>query len=417
MKTFVKDYEMNTSIMEEYRKLGANKALNMFYDLADMEAKICDMKLAAEKSYLYFQIKEVIEEFYDIGTVKEIYEIFGGYVNRSFGIYTEKDGQRQTWFFRKYMRNKDLNELILEHKLLTYARAQGFDRGALPIPGKDGNTYYDRDQKMENGEYEKYYFAVYEFIEGDPAYDWINNKMAPASYNSIAGLLAELHNATRDFDPEKYERAESRIDGLMREWPTTFQNWSDAYAKAGVDNEYTQYFAAELPYIKSVCKDVSIPEEDLKKMPVCPLQCDFHPGNVKYDKDLIVTGIYDFDWAKMDIRLFEFGLGMVYFFSSWDAASNGVMDMDGIVEFINTYNEELRKLGGLSPIGELEKKYLYELLIMGNMYLVKWCSEAFYLDMTLPSYEYRYYMQHQVSGLKWLQNNEEAVRALIEKIK
>lgn len=417
MKIFVKDYEMNTSIMEEYRKLGANKALDMFYDLAGMEAKICDMKLAAEKSYLYFQIKEVIEEHYDIGTVTEIFEIFGGYVNRSFGVYTEKDGQRQTWFFRKYMRNKDLNELILEHKLLSYAREQGFDRGALPIPGKDGMTYYDRDQKMDDGNYEKYYFAVYEFIEGDPAYDWINNKMAPASYNSIAKLLAELHNSVRDFDPETYERNESRIDGLMREWPITFQNWSDAYAKAGVDNEYTQYFAAELPYIKSVCNETVIPEEDLKKMPVCPLQCDFHPGNVKYDKELLVTGIYDFDWAKMDIRLFEFGLGMVYFFSDWDAMSNGVMDMDSIIEFINTYNAELKQLGGLPPIGELEKKYLYELLIMGNMYLVKWCSEAVYLDMTLPSYEYRYYMQHQVSGLKWLQKNEEAVRAAAAKIK
>ena len=47
-------------------------------------------------------------------------------------------------------------------------------------------------------------------------------------------------------------------------------------------------------------------------MPVCPLQCDFHPGNVKYDRNGYVTGIYDFDWAKMDIRLFEFGLGMVF---------------------------------------------------------------------------------------------------------
>jgi len=34
------------------------------------------------------QISELIEKFYDIGTVREMTEILGGYNNRGFGIRT-----------------------------------------------------------------------------------------------------------------------------------------------------------------------------------------------------------------------------------------------------------------------------------------------------------------------------------------
>ena len=65
---------------------------------------------------------------------KKFTKFFGGYINKSFGVYTVKDGERHTWFFRKYMRHKDLNELMMEHKLLLHARANGFTKGRLPSP-------------------------------------------------------------------------------------------------------------------------------------------------------------------------------------------------------------------------------------------------------------------------------------------
>ncbi|HIZ76331.1 MAG TPA: phosphotransferase [Firmicutes bacterium] len=409
-------YEMHTEEMQKYRYLDSANTLDLFYELDETSKKIAETKAIAEESFLYSQIKEIVENCYDIGKIEEIYEIFGGYVNRSFGLYTVKDGERQTWFFRKYMRHKDMNELMLEHKLLTYAKQQGFTRGAVPEPGKDGNTFYSLEQKMEDGSVETWYFAVYNFIEGRATYDWINNMMPQYTYESVAELLAELHNAVRDFDPETYERAESRCDGLMKEFPDVFRGYSKTYADNGYDNCYTQFFASKLDYIEEMCKKAYIPEEDLKQMPVCPLQCDFHPGNVKYDRNGYVTGIYDFDWAKMDIRLFEFGLGMVYFFASWDADNDGEIYLDRIVNFVNVYNKRLRELGGLAPIGELEKKYFYELLLMGNMYLVRWCSEAYYKDMELNPYEYFYYMRHQVKSIKWMEDNEAKIREVLATI-
>jgi hypothetical protein len=38
------------------------------------------------------QITEIVESLYDIGTVTAVYEIFGGFNNRSFGIEALKMG-------------------------------------------------------------------------------------------------------------------------------------------------------------------------------------------------------------------------------------------------------------------------------------------------------------------------------------
>ncbi len=403
-------YKMHTDEMKQFHAMDAAATLDTYYQLAKMEQNACDMKITEEESFLYAQIKEIIEDNYDLGTVEEIYEIFGGYINRSFGVYTLKDGQRHTWFFRKYMRNKDLNELMMEHKLLIYAKSHGFTKGAAPIPGRDGNTYYTAEQKMEDGSFETWYFAVYEFIHGSATYDWINNNLSPKSYESVAVLLAELHNSVHDFDPETYARAEGNCNVLMSEFPDDFRNYLSAYEENGYDNCFTQFFEEQQDYIKQMCRKATIPANDFKQLPTCPLQCDFHPANVKYDEEGIVTGIFDFDWAKMDIRIFELGLGMSYFFSSWDFTNDGEIKLNDMINFMTAYNNRLTQLNGFTTFTDLEKKRFFEALLMGTLYLVRWASEAYYKDMTLNPYEYLYYMQHEVRALKWIETHESDIR-------
>ena len=89
-------YEMHTEEMQKYRYLDSANTLDLFYELDETSKKIAETKAIAEESFLYSQIKEIVENCYDIGKIEEIYEIFGGYVNRSFGLYTVKDGERQT---------------------------------------------------------------------------------------------------------------------------------------------------------------------------------------------------------------------------------------------------------------------------------------------------------------------------------
>ena len=403
-------YKMHTEDMKQYHELDANATLDTYYQLAEMEQNAGKMKTVAEESFLYAQIKSMIEDNYDLGKVEEIYEIFGGYINKSFGVYTVKDGERHTWFFRKYMRHKDLNELMMEHKLLLHARANGFTKGAAPIPGRDGSTYYATEQKMEDGFYETWYFAVYEFIKGYDTYDWVNNDLPAKTYESIAVLYAELHNAVRDLDPEPYARAEGSCNVLMTEFPADFRRYLTLYEERGYNNCFSQFFEEQQGYIKEMCQKAIIPADDFNQLPICPLQCDFHPANVKYDEDGIVTGIFDFDWAKMDVRIFELGLGMTYCFSSWNFESDGDLKLNDIINFMTVYNNRLAELNGLTTFTDLEKKYFFEALLMGTLYLVRWASEACYKDISLNPYEYLYYMQHEIRVLKWIESHEDEIR-------
>ena len=126
----------------------------MFYELKPAAEDIFGIQPIEEDDKQFQQAKEVVEADYDIGTVEAVFEMFGGFTNKSYGIYARKDGELHTWFFRKYMRNKQYTELMMEHTLLLHIRKNGFDKGAAPIYAKNGTTYAERTKKNENGENE-----------------------------------------------------------------------------------------------------------------------------------------------------------------------------------------------------------------------------------------------------------------------
>ena len=71
-----------------------------------------NVRQISKEHYFFSVIREVVERHYEIGTLSEVYQIFGGYINTTFGIYTMKEGERQTWLFRMYKRGKNLYALL-----------------------------------------------------------------------------------------------------------------------------------------------------------------------------------------------------------------------------------------------------------------------------------------------------------------
>jgi homoserine kinase type II len=51
--------------------------------------------------------------------------------------------------------------------------------------------------------------------------------------------------------------------------------------------------------------------------------CDDHPENLKFSDDKGV-GIFDFDWSKIDYRLFDVARSRVYFTSLWNDQAVGL---------------------------------------------------------------------------------------------
>lgn len=422
MKKFV---EMHTEQMRQYKNTSSKELGLLYVNLKKQEQETETAYQLSKEHYYYSMIREIVEAHYDIGTLSEIYQIFGGYINTTFGIYTRKDGKRQTWLFRMYKRGKDVDSLTFEHRLLLHAREHGFSFGAAPIRTNEGSTYCKKSVYLVEGE-EEFLFAVFNYVDGDVLYDWIPNwaeeGLADTTIVSAARCMAEFHSSTFDFDPQGLhgdnimDSEDSPCNELIKKFPKTLLDYRKKYTESGLDNVFTEHFDAVWPLFEKMCAKSYIPHEDYKQMQRNPCHCDFHAGNFKYLPDGTICGSFDYDMAKFDSRLFEIGLAMHYVFASWKLETKGKLRLDRVERFIRLYDEEVKKIGKIPCLSDLEKSYLYEVLIQGTAYVYGWTTSAVMYNPDLNPHEYLYYSQHYVACMNWLEKNEKEIRALSKRL-
>ncbi|MGI6776762.1 MAG: phosphotransferase [Acetivibrionales bacterium] len=419
--------EMDVRKMKEFPNFTPQEMLSTHYYARDLVKKTEDLAARTKDAYMSILIKEIVEKYYDIGAVSQVYQIFGGYINETFGIYTEKDGEKYTWIFRVYKRGKKLKVLLFEHAMCLHLKANGFDLGSVPVSTKNGSTYQIESLPVPEGGEEDFYFAVFTYLPGKNTYVWGDCWDKPChktAYRDAAVTLAKMHNAGRNFNPQGLHGENqmlsdgSTISDTMHKLKDLFRGYRDRCAEGGYVNAYSRYLDTNYEYLMSIIDKSIIPEHmlDDSQFPVTTIECDYHPGNLKYDDNDNVTGSFDYDYANMDIRIFDVGCAVHYCFPTWAPERDGAMNLEIVADFLKTYNDTLKDLGGLSPFTESEKKYFYEAVLQGNLYIVGWCLRACAEDMTLDPFEYLYYLQHLISCLKWLEDNEQDIRKLIKGI-
>ncbi|UCH20708.1 MAG: phosphotransferase [Deltaproteobacteria bacterium] len=349
--------------------------------------------VAAESTFLRKQIVEIVEQFYRIGEVKEVYEIHGGYINRSFGLVVQTDKGLKDYFLRKYKRGIAPDEIKFEHALINHCIAKGLTVAARVIANRQGRTYV----KTSNS---RSIFAVYEFLNGDDKYTWDNPILNDEEYISAAKLLAIFHNAARDFDPKGLQRVEARILDLLPTFSVSLQE----YAQATSTSKFDRYFLDNLKHILNVINNTRFDQTETSKMPLNPIHCDYHPGNLKFENSQVV-GIFDFDWSKVDLRLFDVCLALAYFCSSWEDHHDGEIRLDKCILFLKTYQEQMKRMGVMAPLNEIEIKNLPTMLAAANLYLINWIVTTYYTDPDLNDYEYLAYLKHTVRLMHWIENH------------
>ena len=345
----------------------------------------------------YEQVAAVVERFYDIGRVSDVREIFGGFTNRSFGVRVEKSGAVAQVFVRRYKSDIDLGEIRFEHRLIDHAIENGLHQVAAVIRSRQGDSVVS---PADSGRF----FAVYEFLAGEDRYSWDRPDLSDAEFESAGNLLAAFHNAVRDFDPGGFRRREPPILELWPCLPGMLQRqarWPD-------DRAVFKYFRRHLDGILEVLDRTELTPRGASGVPVIAIHCDYHPGNLKWEGDA-ATGLFDFDWAKMDLRLFDVCLAMVYFCSRWNDERDGEMRLDKMARFLGSYQRCLLEHGGLAPIGKGECALLPALLAVADAYLVQWCVSQFAAASAPDEDEYLRYLRHSVRLLAWIDTHRAAV--------
>jgi homoserine kinase type II len=145
-----------------------------------------------------------------------------------------------------------------------------------------------------------------------------------------------------------------------------------------------------------------------ENLPVIPIHGDYHPGNLKWADDQVVA-IFDFDWSKMDLRLFDVAMAAIYFCSRWDGNRDGEFRCDKCELFMGAYQQELDRSAGLEPLTPAEQKLLPKMLDIANIYLIRWEVSAYMDAAGSDDDEYLTYLQHNIRMMHWLGVHQAAV--------
>jgi len=391
---------MDTSQMKKLTDLNRDQLFSLF----DHSIRLSTFSTELQSTMATCLDRKMIEDafgFYDLGIVSGVYEIFGGYTNQSFGVYTESNGRTYEFFVRKYKKGITERELELEHSLIDFSIANGLDHAAGLIRTNGGKTFVKLCEDC-GGRQETRYFAVYDYLAGEDKYTWDEPYLSDEEYASSAEILATFHNAARDFDPKGRERVEPRILDLIATLAKTYRD----YALCELKNKFMVAYLNGLPDILAELERIIIPEEAAGKMILNPIHADMHPGNMKYLNNRAV-GLFDFDWAKIDLRLFDVCEGLVYFCSAWDdlpdGSTDGTLRLDKCRIFMDHYQTTLKGLGGLPPLNETEKDYFPLMMAAANMYVLNWDIATYFANPDgLNVYEYKTYLQHNIRLMKWI---------------
>jgi len=400
----------------------ANELFELTKSLAAETARLRD---TLQWEFLSGQLVEVFTTEYDLGKLVRVEQVLGGYVNLSFAIWADDGSGERRYFVRKYNRSITEREVRFEHALVSHINRKGFHMAAQVFPTKAGGTFVTREEIID-GQSLVRYFAVYEMLSGEDKYTWVKNRCSDRELESAARVLANFHYSAHDFDPRGLAREQPPIMDMLRSLPATFKDC----ATQATGTRSDEYFLTKLPAILEVIEQGTAIEPQLHGMPFIPVHCDFHPGNLKWvDQEAVAmrplewpgsscSGCFDFDWSKLDYRLFDVGLALAYFCSSWDGRDSGELWFDKTAVFVRAYQDEAAKHREPGPMSQAELALLPRMIANGNLYVLNWDVTAYYEDKEARNDdEYLMYLEHHVKVMEFIESHGEELAQIAASVR
>lgn len=342
------------------------------------------------------EIKDILSH-YDIGELVDFEKNERGYVNTSFALNTLLAGKLQRYFLRQYKLGIREEELIFEHSLINHLGDNHFGQAARLIKTKDGKTYLKRSRNQEDKTV--VFCAIFEFLDGEDKYTWEGPRCNEIEISSSAVVQAQYHRAVYGFTPQGH-RAEPGIYALL---PIIADNYSSC-AQRTKHTLFDSYLMEEsdkvLRNIAETCQ--ALDTVDRSQLVELVIHCDYHPGNIKYQNDQAI-GLFDFDWSKLDVRLFDVALALWYFFCSWEADQDGKIRLGEARMYLQAYQQALSgsRLEGLNAA---ELNLLPYMVSAANLYVLNWTILDFYAKPVDPE-EYLVYLRHSVRFIDWFHSH------------
>lgn len=336
---------------------------------------------------------EEILDHYDLGVLMDFRPDLRGTVNTNYEIITEAGGVLRKFFVRFYKASILPDEIEFEHSLIQHLISQGFSLVARVHPTRYGKTYLDL---IKENEPRPRYVAIYDYLPGEDKYSWINPRCTWQEIKSAAQTLAQFHSAVQGFLPKGY-RYEPEIIDLLPEISQAIL----VSRENPKDSDFDRYLVAHL---KLLTEQIDVVAHALKsrlpkELPKIVIHSDYHPGNLKFENEKVV-GLLDFDWSKIDLRVFDVALAAWYFFTEWSPDRDGSMRLDELSVFLSAYQDHLLEEGTIPPLMDAELEFFPVFIQAANFYVLNWALQDYYKKDVNAS-EYLIYLKHCVNSSRW----------------
>ncbi len=350
------------------------------------------------------ELKESVR-YYDIGVLTAYEQNQHGHVNTSYAIQTVAEGQTRRYFVRKYQPQTQKAEIIFEHSIIKHLLEKNFGLVARVLRTREDPTYV---QAGHGGRF----YAIFDFLPGDDKYTWVNPLCSRQELQNAAAVLARFHHAVADLQPQG-QRRQAPITVLL---PSIADNVAQRIQQAvrqGSRQVGNTVFDAYLKTLDDIPSSIrrtlrALARQHIKRQVI---HCDYHPGNLKFQGNR-VTGLFDFDWSKIDARCFDVALALVYFCAAWH--KDGRLELERAATFSNAYQS-----AAPHPLNATELQILPHMICAGNFYVLHWTISDFYSNLAGQAnpHEYLLYLQHNTRLARWLQANWNALEEMANEIK
>ena len=330
---------------------------------------------------------EAVLAAYDLGELQESARDLRGTVNTSFFVDTLRDGRRSRYFLRRYKPTILREEIRFEHALIRHLTERGQCPVARVHATREGSTVVERGGA---------FYALFDYLPGEDRYTWVRPRCTAAELSAAGRLLAQFHNDVASFRPQGH-RKEPRILRLL---PTITREWERVGRRTGSD----AYLRYALDHDDEVRRGLAATSMALRRsaraLPMVINHSDYHPGNLKFEGARI-SGLVDFDWAKVDLRAFDVALALWYFCASWEGSSDGRLRLGEVEAFLEGYQGRLREPAAIPPLSSGEMAALPDLIHAGSLYILYWGLRD-YLSKPVDPDEYLIYLRHSIGTTRWL---------------
>ena len=316
-------------------------------------------------------IVEVITEYFNFGKVTSVSRLFGGLINQNYSVTTNSGYRKYRLFIKRYNPEATNKEIVLEHKFNEYLCKEDFPEIAECIKSNDGHSFIEHHVDFIDPPERTSRFAVYTYLDGEDRYAWQTPHCTEADLASASIMLAKIHERGFGFEGKEFAKEEPKIIDWMKELPHYISKFVEKAKGSMKGRKGSLYLLRKLPsYFKSIEK-CHVLEKKCQGMLELMTHRDYHPGNQKYLGDSVV-GVFDFDWCKEELRLFDVAITISYFCTSWKEHEDGVLFFDEIKTLLKAYQERLKCSDRVFPLTSEELDVLPEMVLLANMYVVWW---------------------------------------------